>query len=224
MAVAEAGERTAVLASGGIDSSVLIAELLERRARVVPIYVRGGLRWEQAELEHLRRFLAAIARTGLEPLQLLDQPVGDVYGKHWSTGGARVPAGDSPDAAVFLPGRNLFLITKTAVWCALHQVPSLALAVLRSNPFPDSTPEFFASLERLIERSLGTRVRLLRPLGTLDKVEVVRRGGGLPLALTWSCINPVGERSCGACNKCAERRAGFRSAGLHDPTPYVHGP
>jgi 7-cyano-7-deazaguanine synthase len=42
----------------------------------------------------------------------------------------------------------------------------------------------------------------------------------LPLELTFSCIRPAGERHCGSCNKCAERRQAFASAGLKDPTDY----
>src|SRR5438876_10387282 len=111
MGDAEAAGPVAVLASGGADSSVLIAELLERHPAVLPIFVRGGLHWEDAELEHLRRFLAAIACPPLRPLCLLDQPVCDVYGEHWSTTGRGVPGADTNDGAVFLPGRNLFLLT-----------------------------------------------------------------------------------------------------------------
>src|SRR5438067_2422191 len=82
----------AVLASGGIDSAILCVDLLREYARVQPLYVRFGLRWEEVELGCLRRFLDAVSRPGLLPLCVLDEPVVDVYGaSHWSTGGANVP-------------------------------------------------------------------------------------------------------------------------------------
>ncbi len=217
-------EAVAVLVSGGVDSAVMIAELSERHV-VYPLFIRGGLIWEPVELEHLRSFLAAIARLSLQPLVVLEQPVVDVYGEHWSTSGRDVPDATSPDEAVFLPGRNLFLVTKAAVWCALRGVETLAIGSLAGNPFPDSTTDFDDQLSRLVERALALRgsFRLLRPLASLTKAAVVARGARLPLELTFSCIQPVRGRHCGQCNKCAERRRGFVDAGLTDRTPYASG-
>jgi 7-cyano-7-deazaguanine synthase len=64
-------------------------------------------------------------------------------------------------------------------------------------------------------------VRVERPYAGLHKVAVVRRGRDFPLGLSFSCIQPIGERHCGACNKCAERRQAFADAGLADPTEYA---
>lgn len=211
----------AVLVSGGIDSAVLTAELCDGHAAVFPLFICGGLLWEQVELEHLQRFLGAVARPELQPLQLLDQPVRDVYGDHWSTTGLDVPHAQSPDGAVFLPGRNLFLVTKAAVWCVLHHVEILALGSLHSNPFPDSTPDFDRRLQELVKAALGSPFCIVRPFANLSKSEVVRRGAKLPLEWTFSCIRPVGGMHCGTCNKCAERRNGFAQAGVSDPTPYA---
>ena len=49
----------AVLASGGLDSCVLIADLAED-AKVSPLYVRKGLAWEDAELTALVSFIEAL--------------------------------------------------------------------------------------------------------------------------------------------------------------------
>src|SRR3954469_19715059 len=104
----------AVLLSGGIDSAVLCVDLVARGRRVFPLYVRFGLRWEQVELASVKRFLHAVERPGLMPLQVLDEPVADIYGSHWSTNGSRVPDALSDDEAVYLPGRNVLLIAKAA--------------------------------------------------------------------------------------------------------------
>jgi 7-cyano-7-deazaguanine synthase len=212
----------AVLASGGIDSAILCIDLLSEFSRVQPLYVRFGLRWESVELAGLRRFLDAAARPGLLPLQVLEEPITDVYGaRHWSTAGPGVPDARSEDDAVYLPGRNLLLGAKAAVWCRLRNIEALAFGCLLGNPFSDSSPEFFLGLENVVTRALGGRLRLLRPFERLGKDEVLRRGAGLPLHHTFSCLCPVGALHCGACNKCAERRRGFRAAGWTDETPYA---
>src|SRR5579872_5994614 len=100
----------AVLVSGGADSAVLLAEFLSRHERVFPLYVRCGLFWEEAELAHLGRFLDALRDPSLQPLHVLEMPVRDLYDAHWSLTGEGVPGGDTPDDAVFLPGRNVLLL------------------------------------------------------------------------------------------------------------------
>jgi 7-cyano-7-deazaguanine synthase len=211
----------AVLASGGLDSAVLVGEALQTHAAVHPIYVRTGLYWEAVELHCLRRFLEALARPALRPLQVLDLPVSDLYHDHWSITGRDVPHHDTPDAAVYLPGRNVLLLSKAMLWCHLHGVPALALAVLKGNPFPDATPAFFAAFQETFNRAVGGNVRIEQPYADLGKVEVVRRGRDLPLALTFSCLRPVAGRHCGRCNKCAERRRAFAAAGVPDDSAYV---
>jgi 7-cyano-7-deazaguanine synthase len=209
-----------VLISGGLDSAILCVELLCDFRRVFPLYIRSGLRWEGAELGSLRQFLSAVERPGLESLVVLEEPIADVYGTHWSTSGTSVPGAETPDEAVYLPGRNLLLTTKAAVWCRLRGIETLALGSLGSNPFPDSTPAFFRDLESLLNQAMNGNLKLIRPFDSLHKTEVLLRGKDLPLHLTFSCINPLDGRHCGVCNKCAERKNGFAAAALPDLTKY----
>lgn len=212
----------AVLISGGLDSAILLGEMLRRQRLVQPLYVRNGLYWEAVELEHLQRFLAAIACPALRPLHILELPVADLYDQHWSITGEHVPDAGTPDEAVFLPGRNVLLLAKALLWCHLHGSAELVLGVLGSNPFPDATDEFFAGFQQAVNRAVGGQVEVRRPFAGMHKVDVMRLGRDLPLELSFSCIRPVAGLHCGACNKCAERRQAFADAGLRDRTPY-HG-
>ncbi len=213
-----------MLTSGGLDSAILCVDLLGEFRRVIPIYIRSGLLWEDAEVAALERFLRAVKTEGLSSLVVLEEPVADVYGSHWSTGGAGVPGSESDDQAVYLPGRNLLLTVKAAIWCRLRNVDALALGSLASNPFPDSTPEFFATLQSLLNRALEGQLELVRPFDGLQKTEVLLRGKHLPLHLTFSCIDPSDGLHCGRCNKCAERKRGFQNAGVVDQTAYAVSP
>jgi 7-cyano-7-deazaguanine synthase len=210
----------AVLVSAGLDSAILLAEALDHHPRVHPLYVRSGLHWETAELRHLRRFLGALERPALAPLQVLDVPVGDLYASHWSLTGDKIPDADSLDDAVFLPGRNVLLLSKAILWCHLQRVPAVALGVLHSNPFPDATPAFFTALQRVVNEAVGGAVEVRTPYAGLTKAQVLRRRPGLPLDLTFSCMDPADDTHCGRCNKCSERRRAFLEAGLADPTVY----
>jgi 7-cyano-7-deazaguanine synthase len=213
--------RVGVLVSGGLDSSVLLAELARRYNQVWPIYIRQGLRWESAEIYWLRRFLRQIHARSLRPLQVFSLPMGDLYGSHWSTGKRKVPGAQSRDTAVYLPGRNMILSVKAAVFCSLHKIPELALGSLDGNPFADAAPKFFKRWGQALSTGLRHPLRLVAPYRHLSKAEVIRRGRAWPLELTFSCIAPRGRRHCGRCNKCAERRRAFRQAGIKDPTRYA---
>lgn len=213
----------AVLVSGGLDSAILLAEASRTHPVVYPLYVRFGLAWEEVELAHLRRFAEAIAAPALRPVEVLEMPVRDIYGAHWSVTGEQVPGADTPDEAVFLPGRNVLLLAKAMLWCHLRGVPAVAMAPLESNPFPDATPAFFRDFADVVNRAVEGGVQVVCPYAGLHKTDVLRRGAAWPLEHTFSCIRPIDGRHCGACNKCAERRKGFADAGLPDPTEYVKG-
>jgi 7-cyano-7-deazaguanine synthase len=248
-----------LLLSGGLDSGILLGQLLKDGRRVQPFYVRCGLVWEEAELRAVRAILSAVPELGrspangpqpdsplkkpesaslgatagrassgtllqtpaLEPLVVLEMPLGDVYGNHWSVSGRDTPGADSADDAVYLPGRNAILTLKPALWCVLHGVEELALAILASNPFADATDRFFRDFATAIEEATQSRLRFTRPLSQLAKKDVMELGRGFPLELTFSCIAPVDGLHCGQCNKCAERQQAFRSIGAGDPTQYA---
>lgn len=208
------------LVSGGVDSGVLVARLIADGSPVQPVYVRAGMAWEPIEERYLTRYLAAIASPPLRSLQVLELPVREVYGRHWSVEGT-APRYDAPDEAIYLPGRNLLLLTKAAVYCALGGIERLAIGLLAGNPFPDATDGFFEALERSFSLGLEAPMEIERPFAAMRKSDVVRLGAHLPLELTFSCVQPAAELHCGDCNKCAERQRGFRDAGVEDPTVYA---
>jgi 7-cyano-7-deazaguanine synthase len=65
----------------------------------------------------------------------------------------------------------------------------------------------------------GEAVRILAPLVNMSKAEIIAKAAELnaPLALTWSCYLG-GPTPCGRCDSCRLREAGFRKAGLADPS------
>lgn len=212
---------TAVLVSGGLDSAILLAEMVEKQIpKVYPLFIRCGLHWENTELVYLKKFTNAIKSKNLENLVILDVPVGDLYKNHWSLTAQNVPDLNTPDEAVFLPGRNVLLTAKALLWCNLNKVGSLSLGVLESNPFPDATDDFFRNITDTVNQSVLGNVKLIRPYAGMHKTDVLKSGMNYPLEYTFSCIRPINDLHCGKCNKCAERIKGFQQASIKDPTVY----
>ena len=212
-----------VLMSGGLDSAILLARLAEEGHHIQPFYVRSQLLWEHAEIRAAGEFIQTLRSSFIRKLVTLDLPLHDLYQDHWSTTGHAVPDAISSDEAVYLPGRNALLIIKAVLWCQMHNVENLALAVLKGNPFYDARDDFFDHLQAALNAGSNRPVRILRPFAALDKLQVMRLGRPYRLDLTFSCLQPVDGMHCGSCNKCAERQRAFEFAGYADGTWYGNG-
>lgn len=214
-----------VLVSSGLDSAVLLAHE-SAHYDVRPVYVRSGLAWEAAELQMLSRLVTSPALGGARPLTVIDLPMHDVYpAGHWALAGTP-PTYDTPDAAVYLVGRNLTLLAKAGIIAARTEARRIALGPLADNPFPDATPAFFAAMAEALSRGLAHALTIATPFATLHKAQVIELGArlGVPFELTLSCMNPARDRHCGLCSKCRERRDAFAEAGVTDPSSYLHPP
>ena len=213
-----------MLCSGGLDSVVLLADVLRRGdgGRVVPIYVSVGLAWEREERAALERVLSEAAFRGAQPLETLHFDMRDVYPpSHWAIKG-EAPGFDTPDEDVYLEGRNVVLLTKAAVFMARARLSRVSIGPLAGNPFPDATPEFFASMSHALSVGLATTIEIAAPLLTQSKADVIALGQslGIPLELTLSCMQPSSGLHCGRCSKCRERRDAFREASVEDKSSY----
>jgi len=216
-----------VMLSGGLDSAVLAAQ--EARTYVVhPVYVAAGLAWEEGEQAVTRRLLDGLPfKNGphkVMPLTRLEFSMRDVYpASHWALKGTP-PAYDTPDEDVYLPGRNIALLSKAAVYAASRKISRIVVAPLAGNPFPDATPQFFSALGTAFSLGLAAPIEISAPFAHLHKEDVVKIGAelGVPFELTLSCMNPSGTTHCGLCSKCRERRDAFHAAGVTDPTIYAN--
>lgn len=219
-------QAVAVLFSAGLDSAVLLADAASR-GPAVPIYVSSGLAWEAAEQLAVDRVLAAPPyRRNVSPPIRLHVDMRDVFpATHWAIRG-EAPAFDTPDADVYIEGRNVILLSKAAVFMARANLRRVVIGPLAGNPFPDATPEFFRAMGQALSLGLDARIAIDAPYAHLRKANVIRIGAalGVPFQLTLSCMQPVDGSHCGRCSKCRERRDAFIEAGVEDPTGYATKP
>lgn len=198
-------KRTAAALVSGADSEILVAELLSRGWTVLPLYVRCGFRWEKEELARLRPALKALRGPRLKPLVVLHAPMRPLMRAHWSVTGRGVPNAKAAWDSVYLPGRNMVLLTEAWLHAVVRGADAVAIGSLKGNPFPDATPRFRAAAEKALNLGLASKIELLAPYARLNKLQVLQRAAGrFPLKLAFSCLQPRGKRPCGDCSKCSE--------------------
>ncbi len=135
---------------------------------------------------------------------------------------------DESMRATVVPNRNaIFLSVATGLAVAIG-ADTVAIAVHAGDHpiYPDCRPAFITAFEqqaRLANEGFShPDLRIEAPFLASTKVDIVRLGAelGVDLAATWSCYRG-GDRHCGTCGTCVERREAFRDAGVIDPTSYA---
>jgi 7-cyano-7-deazaguanine synthase len=210
-----------VLFGGGVESTLLIKQMLDAGQRLVPVHIRCGLGWEDCEALFIRRFLEVNACHHLLPLVELPGGVEVLLRHHWGVTGENIPrAGDSA-SRLEIPERNWTVLVTAARHFANWPRLELVLGTTADNSYYDGTRAYFDDCERRLTQELGRTVRIHTPLINDNKRHVIRKADRQTLALSFSCVDPKNDQHCGRCYKCGKRHTAFIEAGVADPTIYA---
>ena len=222
------GPLAVVLASGGLDSCVCIAEAAASYELAL-LHVNYGQRTEAREL---KAFAAIADHYGIARSRRL---VADVTHLKAIGGSSLVDTSmpveeglPAPRAAVpstYVPFRNAHILSIGVSWAEVIGAEAVFIGAVEedSSGYPDCSEAFYRAFAATV--AAGTRpdthIEFCTPLIRRNKAAIVRRGLELeaPLALTWSCY-VAEERACGKCESCQLRLRGFAEAGVEDPIRY----
>lgn len=218
-----------VLLSGGMDSAVLLADMLNRGHTVDALAVDYGQR-HRRELTSAAT-MAAHYQVRFDVLDLT--PVGKLLtGSALTDPAIEVPHGHyaAPSmAATIVPNRNAILLMIAVGVAAARKASYVATAVHAGDHpvYPDCRPAFIDAADhtaRLATAGHGD-VHVIAPFASRTKTDIAILGDTLhvPFALTWSCYEG-GDAHCGRCGTCTERREAFNQARIADPTRYATTP
>src|ERR1043165_1768656 len=222
--------RAVILLSGGLDSATVLAMAKDAGRECHAISFIYGQRHE-VELAAAKRVAAAqgVAEHLVFPLDLR------LFGGSALTGDIDVPkdAIGAPGIPVtYVPARNTIFLALALGYAEAKNAGEIWLGghAVGFSGYPDCRPEFIDAFQQVILRGTRSGVehgepRIVAPLITMTKAEIIRRGVGLGVdyALTHSCYDPARDgRACGHCDSCLLRRKGFEEAGVDDPTAYAH--
>lgn len=87
--------------------------------------------------------------------------------------------------------------------------------------YPDCRPEFVGNMSEAAKAGTYNHVEILSPYTNISKADIARKGKalGIDYSQTWSCYKG-GEKHCGKCGTCVERKEAMRDAGIDDTTEY----
>lgn len=217
--------------SGGLDSVTLAHELAAQGHQLVALSFDYGQRHAK-EIDFAAR---CAERLGADHHVVDLRSVGALLtGSALTDAAVAVPEGHYTDAsmqATVVPNRNAIMLSVAVGVAVARRAVAVATAVHAGDHpiYPDCRPAFIDAIEHEArvanEGFIAQDFQVLAPFLHLGKDEIVRRGvaAGVPFAETWSCY-VGGDRHCGRCGTCVERREAFELAGVADPTSYVEVP
>ncbi|HET7832753.1 MAG TPA: 7-cyano-7-deazaguanine synthase QueC [Gallionella sp.] len=219
-----------VLLSGGLDSATVLAIARRQGFTCYALSVDYGQR-HHAELAAAQRVASAL---GAREHRVVNIDLTGFGGSALTDSKIAVP--EQPGEGIpltYVPARNTIMLSLALAWAEVLQAQDIFIGVnaVDYSGYPDCRPAYIEAFERMANLATkaaieGHALTLHAPLLHLSKAEIIREGValGVDYAMTVSCYQADEQgRACGVCDSCRLRRAGFKAAGVADPTPYRAG-
>ena len=210
-----------IIYSGGLDSTTLLYEERERVALAVTFDY--GSNHASREIACARHHCE---RLGIEHLVIELGFMSRYFQSSLMSGADAIPDGSYDDEnmkSTVVPFRNGIMLS---IACGLAESRGLKRVLIANHGgdhaiYPDCRPEFVSAMDGAMQAGTYEGVRLAAPYTNLTKADLVKHGAqmGIDYSQTYSCYKG-GEKHCGTCGTCTERREAFRTEGVPDPTAY----
>lgn len=190
------------LFSGGLDSTVLLYELLDQGAQVHCLLFKYG----QRHVKELRYAKSTCGKLRV-PFEVIELPT-EVFSRSSLTSKEGYLVGKP----TIVPNRNMVMLSIAASWALSHGATAITWAanVDDAAVYPDCRVEFYQALNSALRICDPRRMEIHAPYltGGRTKRQVVQRGMelGVPFEETWSCY-AGGDHPCGTCGACLTREA-----------------
>ena len=210
-----------IIVSGGMDSITMLYEYQEDIALAVTFDY--GSNHAQKEIAFAREHCAEL---GIEHLVIPLGFIHDYFKSSLLEGAEAIPEGHYQDdnmKSTVVPFRNGIML---AIAAGIAESRGLKKVMIANHGgdhaiYPDCREEFIAAMSKAMQRGTYADVRICAPYTGITKADIAHRGAfiGVDYKRTWSCYKG-GEKHCGKCGTCVERKEAFVLAGVPDPTEY----
>ena len=210
-----------IILSGGMDSVTLLHYRKDRIALAVSFDY--GSNHNAHEIECAREQCRML---GIDHLVIPLSFMGEYFKSSLLSGADDIPEGhyaDSNMKSTVVPFRNGIML---AVACGLAESRGLKHVMMANHGgdhaiYPDCRPGFVRAMGAAMREGTYEGVTLDADFTDITKADIARLGArlGVDYSKTYSCYKG-GEKHCGKCGTCVERREAFSEAGIDDPTIY----
>ena len=185
------------LVSGGLDSTVMALLAKEEGIEQFPLFIDYGQLNAEKELRACQLNFQRYNLPSPETIPLSG------YGGLISSG--LTDPGKHIFEDAFLPCRNLLFLTVGAAYAYQCSAGSVAIGLLDEafSLFPDQTRGFVQDAESLLSRSLGRSIKVITPLMSFSKGEILGIAHAKGIWGTYSC-HAGKDKPCGECIACRE--------------------
>lgn len=210
-----------IIVSGGMDSITLLYDMKDRIAL--------GISFDYGSNHNAREI--AFAKTHCERLGIKHIVIKlDFMARYFKSslleGADAIPEGHYEDEnmkSTVVPFRNGIMLAIAAGIAESNGMKYLMIANHGGDHaiYPDCRPEFIRAMSDATRFGTYPGIEILAPYTDITKGEIALRGKqlGIDYAETWSCYKG-GERHCGKCGTCVERKEALQYAGIKDDTEY----
>ena len=210
-----------LILSGGMDSVTMLYEFKDDIAVAVTFDYGSNHNKREAEYASLH-----CERLGIEHLLIPLDFMHKYFKSSLLEGADAIPEGSYADEnmkSTVVPFRNGIML---AVACGIAESRGLK-HVMMANHFgdhsiyPDCRAAFVKSMSEAMSAGTYDGITVVAPYTGISKNDIARHGAalGINYAETYSCYKG-GEKHCGKCGTCVERKEAMRDAGIPDPTEY----
>ena len=165
-------------------------------------------------------------RLGIDFLMVPMQFLGQVLESSLLSGADAIPCADYDTdnmKSTVVPFRNGIMLS---VACGIAESKGYRHVMIGNHGgdhsiYPDCRPGFVQAMSQAMTEGTYAHVDILAPYTDITKGEIAAIGKrlGIDYSLTYSCYKG-GEKHCGVCATCRERRQAMAEAGIDDPTQY----
>lgn len=210
-----------IILSGGMDSVTMLYDYKDSIALAVTF--NYGSKHNEREIAFARLHCERLGIMHIIiPLDFMQQ----YFKSSLLIGGEDIPEGHYDDdnmKSTVVPFRNGIML---AIAAGLAESNGLKHVMLANHSgdhaiYPDCRPGFVSAMSDAIANGTYDGIDISAPYTNITKTDIARRGAvlGLDYSETWSCYKG-GEKHCGKCGTCTERREALRDAGIEDTTEY----
>lgn len=212
-----------VVFSGGLDSTTAVYWALKNYDKVETLSFTYGSKHN--DIEHYYA-LKTCEKLNIKNTLISLDFISQYFKSDLLKSGGDIPEGmynEENMKSTVVPFRNGIMLAIAAGFAESNDIDVLLLGNHSGDHaiYPDCRPEFIANIAGAIREGTEKRIQVISPFCDMTKTDIVKLGAelGVDYSLTYSCYKG-GEKHCGKCGTCTERKESFEQSGVIDPTEY----